>query len=88
MEHERLGRLNDRVKATLAFYDADDPDLSPIDQILKLPKDVIYRLSFEALVAELPETAAVFQECSAAEVPVTESGRMLQTYIRDAGLES
>lgn len=81
MDSERLQRFVKRTSATLAFYEVN-PALPRIDQISQLPKDVIYRLAFDGFVAELPHTASVFQECSSAGSSVTESGQMLQAFVR------
>lgn len=54
-----------------------------IDKIGKLPKAVIYRLSYEGLKAEAPASAEAFRAVLEGSEPTTASGRQLAICIRD-----
>lgn len=62
-------------------------DVPLIDKIAKLPKKVIYRLSYDGLRAEAPTTAADFREILKGSEPTTAAGRQLVTCIRDLDAE-
>lgn len=58
-----------------------------IDKICKLPKAVIYRLSYEGLKAEAPSSAEAFRAVLEGSESTTASGRALATCIRDLDAE-
>ena len=58
-------------------------DGPPIDKIAKLPKKVLYRLSYEGLKAEAPTSSVDFREILEGSEPTTEAGRALATCVRD-----
>ena len=54
-----------------------------IDKIAKLPKKVIYRLSYEGLKAEAPSSGEAFRDVLEGSEPTTAAGRQLVTCLRD-----
>jgi hypothetical protein len=56
-------------------------DLHPIDQVARLPKEVIFRLSHESVAADMPASASAFEKCADLGEPTTISGRALRACV-------
>jgi hypothetical protein len=64
-----------------------DPARHVLDQLKALPKDLLFRLSHDAIAAELPDTAIEFAASDTGEEPTTLSGRTLRSCVEDHRLE-
>jgi hypothetical protein len=85
-EADKVRTQLDSLHVLLRRYGADPADHF-LDQLTVLPKDVLFRLSHEALAAELPDTAGVFASLENDEEPTTLSGRALRSFVRDSRSE-
>jgi hypothetical protein len=54
---EAMEDFQTRLHGYLRFNDIN-PSLHILDQIAQLPKDILFRLSYESIVGEMPKTAS------------------------------
>jgi Restriction endonuclease len=73
--HERLTEVLRANRIDLA--------LAPLDRLARLPKEAIYRASYEGFEAELPRLAAPFLKCLERAAPKSSSGRALVACVLD-----
>jgi hypothetical protein len=79
---DKMRRHLNELHALLRQHGAD-ATRHVLDQLKSLPKNTLFRLSHEAIAAELPDTAAEFATLDTEEEPTTLSGRTLRSCVRD-----
>ena len=72
----------DKLHALLQQRGADQT-AHVLDQLKSLPKAELFRLSHEAIAAELPDVALEFGNLDTEDEPTTLSGRTLRAFARD-----
>ena len=81
MESQAPQDFQTRLHGYLRFNNIN-PSLHILDQIAQLPKDILFRLSYESIVGEMPKTASCFEQY-VSEQPITISGKALCTCVLD-----
>ena len=81
MESQAPQDFQTRLHGYLRFNNIN-PSLHILDQIVQLPKDILFRLSHESIVSEMPKTASCFEKC-VSEQPITIPGKALCTCVLD-----
>jgi hypothetical protein len=82
MSNETVLAAHNELKRELRAHGLSDTG-PLLDQIVRLPKKVIYRLSYEGLRAEAPSSASAFKELLEGDEPTTVAGRQLAACVRD-----
>jgi hypothetical protein len=83
MSNEAVLAAHNDLKRELRAHGLSDTG-PLLDQIVRLPKKVIYRLSYEGLKAEAPDSASAFKEFLDGDEPTTVAGRQLAACVRDS----